>query len=393
MTTELYHFAWLLFVPLLASGAAPRMPGVSAAMQKAVDDGEVAGAVTMVVTKDKVLHCDATGLADVGQKEAMAADTLFWIASMTKPVTATAVLMLQDEGKLKVTDPVAKHIPEFAGLKTPSGQPANLTIAQLLTHTSGLGEAPREAAAKAHTLADLIPLFLAAPMQYEPGAKWSYTQSGINVASRTVEIVSGMAFDRFLQQRLFDPLGMTSTTFFPTQKPAAHLVVAYRKNKTAGTLEAAPPPSGFGVEGRPPLGNGGLFSTAPDYARFCQMLLAGGKLGGKRYLSPEAMKLLMTVQTGDLPTGFFQSPQFGNHGTNYGWGIGTCILRAPHPGVAAMLSPGTFGHGGAWGTQAWMDPVRGVAYILMVQRTDFPNSDASEVRRAFQQAASDAVGR
>lgn len=242
-------------------------------------------------------------------------------------------------------------------------------------------------------MADLIPLFLAAPMQDEPGAKWSYTQSGINVASRTVEIVSGMAFDRFLQQRLFDPLGMTSTTFFPTQKPAAHLVVAYRKNKTAGTLEAAPPPSGFGVEGRPPLGNGGLFSTAPDYARFCQMLLAGGKLGGKRYLSPEAMKLLMTVQTGDLPTGFFQSPQFGNHGTNYGWGIGTCILRAPHPGVAAVLSPGTFGHGGAWGTQAWMDPVRGVAYILMVQRTDFPNSDASEVRRAFQQAASDAVGR
>jgi CubicO group peptidase (beta-lactamase class C family) len=105
------------------------------------------------------------------------------------------------------------------------------------------------------------------------------------------------------------------------------------------------------------------------------------------------MKLLMTVQTGDLPTGFFQSAEFGNHGTNYGWGIGTCILRAPHPGVAAMLSPGTFGHGGAWGTQAWIDPRRGVAYILMVQRTDFPNSDASEVRRVFQQAAGDALGK
>jgi CubicO group peptidase (beta-lactamase class C family) len=312
---------------------------------------------------------------------------------MTKPVTAVAVLMLEDEGKLKVTDPVAKYIPEFAGLRTPSGKPADLTIAQLLTHTSGLGEAPREGASKARTLADLIPLFLAVPMQYEPGAKWSYTQSGINVASRIVEIVGGLSFDVFLQKRIFDPLGMKDTTFYPTRKPAAHLVVACKKNSTTGALEAAPPPSGFGVEGRPPLGNGGLFSTGPDCARFCQMLLAGGRLGRKRYLSPEAMKLLTTVQTGDLPTGFFQSPEYGSHGTNYGWGIGTCILREPHPGVAAVLSPGTFGHGGAWGTQAWIDPVRGVTFILMVQRTDFPNSDASEVRRAFQEAAVAGLGK
>ena len=144
---------------------------------------------------------------------------------------------------------------------------------------------------------------------------------------------------------------------------------------------------------RPPLGNGGLYSTGPDYARFCQMLLGGGMLDGKRYLSPDAMKLLTTVQTGDLPCGFFQSAEFGNHGANYGWGIGTCILRTPHEGVAAMLSPGTFGHGGAWGTQAWIDPVRGVAYVLMVQRSNFPNSDASDVRRAFQQAAADALAK
>jgi CubicO group peptidase (beta-lactamase class C family) len=114
-------------------------------------------------------------------------------------------------------------------------------------------------------------------------------------------------------------------------------------------------------------------------------------LDGKRYLSPAAMELLATVQTGQLPCGFFQSAKFGNHGANYGWGIGTCILRTPHEGVAAMLSPGTFGHGGAWGTQAWVDPGRGVAYILMVQRSNFPNSDASSVRRAFQQAAADAL--
>jgi CubicO group peptidase (beta-lactamase class C family) len=123
------------------------------------------------------------------------------------------------------------------------------------------------------------------------------------------------------------------------------------------------------------------------------MLLAGGVLEGKRYLSPAAMKLLTTVQTGSLPCGFFQSADLGSHGSNYGWGIGTCILRTPHEGVAAMLSPGTFGHGGAWGTQAWIDPGRSVAYILMVQRSNFPNSDASGVRRAFQRAAAEALAK
>lgn len=391
MTAKLDHYSFLLLVPLLASCAAPKLPGVSAAMRSAEEAHEISGAVTVVATKDKIVHCEATGLASLTNQEPMRPDSLFWIASMTKPVTAVAVLMLQDEGKLKVTDPVAKYIPEFARLKTPSGQPVNLTLAQILTHTSGLGEAPRDAAAQTHTLADLIPLFLGAPMQYEPGAKWSYCQSGVNTASRIVEIVSGLPFDVFVQQRIFDPLGMKHTTFYPARKPSAHLVGTTRKNKTTGALESAAPPSGFGVEGRPPLGNGGLFSTGPDYARFCQMLLAGGTFAGRRYLSPDVMKLLQTVQTGDLPTGFFQSAEFGNRGTNYGWGIGTCVLRAPHPGVAAMLSPGTFGHGGAWGTQAWIDPTRGVAYVLMIQRSDIGNSDASEVRRAFQQAAADAL--
>ncbi len=360
-------------------------------MQKAIQNQEMSGAVTLVLTKEKVLHCEATGLADIERKVPMTPDALFWIASMTKPVTAVALLMLQDQGKLKVTDPVAKYIPEFAQLKTPSGQPANLTILQIMTHTSGLGEAPQDAAAKAHTLADLIPLFLSAPMQFEPGAKWSYCQSGINVGSRIVEVVSGQSFDAFLQQRVFDPLGMKNTTFYPARNPAAHRVVAYWNNPKTGRLEPVSPPRGFGEEGHPPVGNGGLFSTGPDYAHFCKMLLSGGMLDGKRYLSPEAMKLLTSVQTGDLPTGFLQSAEFGGHGANYGWGFGTCILRSPHPGVAAMLSPGTFGHGGAWGTQAWIDPVSGVAYILMVQRANVRNADASEVRRAFQQAAVDGL--
>jgi CubicO group peptidase (beta-lactamase class C family) len=230
-------------------------------------------------------------------------------------------------------------------------------------------------------------------MQYEPGAKWSYTQSGINAAARVVEVVSGMTFDQFLQKRLFDPLGMKDTTFYPTAEQRARLATAYAKNRDTGVLEPVPPRADFGPRDRPPQGNGGLYSTGPDYARFCQMLLNGGSFEGRRYLSPAAMKFLTTPQTGDLTTGFFQNETYGRHGTNYGWGIATCIVRAPHEGVASMLSPGTFGHGGAWGTQAWIDPVKGVAYVLMVQRSNFPNSDASEVRREFQEAAAKALAR
>jgi len=202
-----------------------------------------------------------------------------------------------------------------------------------------------------------------------------------------------MSFDAFLQKRLFDPLGMKHTTFYLTPKLRSGLVTAYAKNKETGSLEPVPPRADFGSLGRPPQGNGGLYSTAPDYARFCQMLLNGGTFKSHRFLSADALRFLTTPQTGEMPTGFFQNATFGNHGTNYGWGIGTCVLRAPHEGVASTLSPGSYGHGGAWGTQAWVDPVKGVAYVLMVQRSNFPNSDASDVRGAFKEAAAKALAK
>ena len=383
--------AVVAFSAVVSAAPDPTLPGIGAAMQEMIGKNEIAGAVTVVVSKDKILHLETTGLADVAAKRPMTADTLFWIASMTKPVTGVAILMLQDEGKLNVADPVAKHLPEFAALKTPSGKPANLTITQILTHTSGLGEATGPAAAQAKTLADLVPIWLAAPMQYEPGERWKYTQSGINAGARIVEVVSGMTFDAFAQKRIFDPLAMTSTTFYPTTEQRSRLATGYAKNKETGALEPAPPRAEYGPRDRPPQGNGGLYSTPSDYAKFCRMLLNGGTLDGRKYLSPAAMTLLTTPQTGSLPTGFFQGETFGNYGANYGWGITTSILRTPHAGVAAMLSPGTYGHGGAWGTQAWIDPIKGVAYVLMVQRSNFANSDASDVRRAFQEAASRAL--
>ena len=376
---------------LAAAGQPAKLPGIAAAMHDAIAGGEIAGAVTAVVGRNDLLHLDAAGFADVAAKRPMRPDTLFWIASMTKPVTGAAVLILQDDGKLDVGDPVSKYLPEFAALKSPSGKPANLTITQILTHTSGLGEASGPAAQQAKTLADLVPIWLAAPMQYEPGERWKYTQSGINAAARIVEVVSGVSFDAFVQKRLLDPLGMADTTFYLTDAQRSRVATGYAKNKETGALEPAAPRREFGSRDRPPQGHAGLFSTAPDYARFARMLLNGGVLDGRRYLSSGAMKLLASPQTRNLPTGFFQGETSGNRGSNYGWGIGTCVLRAPHEGAAAMLSPGTFGHGGAWGTQAWIDPVKGVAYVLMVQRSDFPNSDASVVRQAFQEAAARAL--
>ncbi len=389
---SLRPFSFAMLLPVAALAESPKLPGIAAAVQHALDQHEITGAVTMVVSKDQVLHLESTGLADVASGRAMTPDALFNIMSMTKPITATAILMLQDDGKLSLADPVAKFIPAFAGLKTPSGKPANLTLAQLMTHTSGLGEGAGPAMRSARTLADLIPIFLAAPMQYEPGSQWKYTQSAINTAARIVEVASGQTFAEFLAARLFRPLGMKDTSHTPTKEQLPRIATPYAKNKQTGALEAgrvSPPAPGE----RPTTGNAGLYSSAPDYARFCQMLLNGGELDGHRYLSPAAMKLLTTVQTGDLPTGFFQSDTFGQRGMNYGWGIGTCILKTPHDGVAAMLSPGTYGHGGAWGTQAWIDPVKGVAYVLMVQRSNYPNSDASDLRRDFQQAAADALAR
>ena len=371
-----------------SSDSIPDVKAINDVMQAFVDSGYIPGAVTMVVTKDKILHQGSVGVTDYETRSAMEPNSLFWIASMTKPITAVALLMLQDEGKLSVDDPVAKYIPEFENLQTPSGAKANLTITQVMNHTSGLREADAQTASNARELADLIPSYVSGSTQFEPGSKWSYCQSGINTGARIVEIVSGLRFDQFLQKRIFDPLEMSNTTFYPTRHIDVKRAAGYVKNDSTGNFEKREVSGIFGKPENAPLGNGGLFSTASDYAHFAQMLLGKGVYKGNRLLTEDAMNYLTTVSTGDLDCGFLQEDQYENRGPNYGWGIGTCILRAPHPGVAAVLSPGTFGHGGAWGTQAWIDPVKGVAYIMMLQRLNV-NSDASNIRAEFQQKAFD----
>jgi CubicO group peptidase (beta-lactamase class C family)/glyoxylase-like metal-dependent hydrolase (beta-lactamase superfamily II) len=365
---------------------APMIPAIREQMRKFVEAKEIAGAVTLVATPERIVHLDATGLATINPDEAMRADTIFWIASMSKPILGTLLLMLQDDGLLSVEDPVEKYLPEFKKLTSQDGKPARLTVRQLLTHTSGLAEVTPAQERAARTLADLIPLYISKPVAFTPGSKWVYCQSGINTGGRIAEVVAGEPLEKLLQRRLFGPLGMVDTTFYLTEKQLPRLARSYQRS-ARGDLE---PADIFILHGKSPASqdrfpaaNGGLFSTAPDYARFCQMLLRGGELGDKRYLKAETVKLMTTIHTDDLKTGF--TP--GN-----GWGLGWGVVREPQ-GVTAMLSPGTFGHGGAYGTQAWIDPTAQRAYILMVQRANFPNGDASDVRRSFQEAAVQALSK
>ena len=379
-----YLSVFCLVVALSTPASAADHP-IPERMKHYVDQKEVAGTVTLVVMRDKVAALDAVGLADAAHNTPMKADTIFWIASMTKPIAATAVMMLQDEGKLSVEDPIGKHVPELKDLKTKDGKPANVTLRHLLTHTAGMGEVTAEQSRKAEKLADLIPHYAAQAVKFEPGTKWEYSQSGINTLGRVVEVVSGQTFDAFVQERLFTPLGMKDTTFYLKPEQLPRLAKAYRKN--GDKLEEAPIfiLDGHAPESRQryPAANGGLFSTAPDYGRFCQMILNEGTLDGRRYLKPESVKQMISLQTPEsIKTGFTE----GN-----GWGFGWCVVRQPQ-GVSEKLSPGSFGHGGAYGTQAWIDPKKGRAYILMTQRANFPNSDNSDVRKAFQEAAAAALG-
>jgi CubicO group peptidase (beta-lactamase class C family) len=370
-----------LLLTLTSLAAAQSLPLVVQTMDGAVSAKEIAGSVTLVATPDATLHLAANGFADLEKKIPMKEDSLFWIASMTKPVTGTAVMMMQDAGKLSVDDPVSKYLPEFKNLKDGSGKEVVVTLKQCLTHSSGLSEVTPQESGNITTLKDLMPLIVAKPVQFAPGSQWKYCQTGINTAARVVEVVSGQDFPAFLDEHLFAPLGMKDTTFYPTDAQARRIAVSYSRN-AAGELEKA----GLMSLGNAPLtsreryprANGGLFSTAADYAQFARMILRGGELDGKRYLSEKSVQQMTTVQSGDLVTGF--TP--GN-----GWGLGWCVVREPQ-GVSATLSPGTHGHGGAYGTQAWIDPVKKRIHLLMVQRANFPNSDGSEVRRVFHDAAS-----
>ena len=371
---------------------AQKLQQVPKRMQQFVDNGTISGAVTLIARHGQLVSLEAVGFADIAGRKPMRPDSLFWIASMTKPITATALLMLRDEGKLSVDDPVEKYLPEFKGqwmidnrasnTMTLKPSPRPITLRDLLTHTSGLADiaAPRADC----TLAELVMAYSQKPLKFAPGSRWEYCNSGINTLGRIIEVVSGRTFAECLEQRIFKPLGMKDTTFWPRSSQAARLAKSYQPAKDGRGLEET---DIWFIKGnlddrtRTAFPSGGLFSTAQDMFRFYQMVLNGGTANGKRLVSSESVALMTRAQTGDLKAGFTEGMSFG-----LGWGV----VKQPS-GVTAMLSPGTFGHGGAYGTQGWVDPKKDLILVLMIQRAKLQNADASPIRKAFQDATVEAI--
>jgi CubicO group peptidase (beta-lactamase class C family) len=272
---------------------------------------------------------------------------------------------------------VSKYIAEFADVKFEDKPPAReITLRDLLTHSSGVGGSQQNQGSLKATAEAIA----RRPLLFQPGQRWSYSP-GLTVCGRVVEVVSGQPFEQFLNQRVFVPLGMKDTTFFPNDEQQSRLARLYKPGVDEGTIQATTHWISDLGEHRTPNPSGGLFSTVSDLARFYQMILNGGEYGGTRILSEQAVRQMTTCQTGDLTTGFTA----GNC-----WGLGWCVVRQPQ-GVTSMLMPGTCGHGGAFGTQGWIDVQRKMIFVLMIQRTGFGNSDASDIRGDFQQIAVNAI--
>ena len=369
---------------LLRAQPADRFAAVAPRMREFVDKGEAAGVVTLIATKDRIIHLAAAGKTDLAKDRKMKTDDIFWIASMSKPITAVCVAILADDGKLSFDDPLAKHLPEFAGvLVSQNGETVKPnrapTLRDVMTHTSGLGDMYTR---DPHlTLAETGKRLAQQPLRFQPGSRWAYSTAGIDVLGRVVEAASGMPFDRFLQSRVLDPLGMKDTSFWLAPENQSRWVQPYRWNAQTSKLEetvitylykTAPTD-----RERPPLGGAGLFSTAEDVAKFYQMMLNQGTLNGKRILKPETVAEMTRKQTADLTAR-----------PGMPWGLGFCVVEDPTKMEAnRVLSPNSFGHGGAFSTSSWADPAKNLIWIIMFERDGKGNPDNSDVRIAFQDAA------
>jgi CubicO group peptidase (beta-lactamase class C family) len=375
---------------------ADRLAAIRPGMQKFVDIQQICGTVLVVGTSKGIAYHEAVGNQRLDSAHPMPKDAFFRIMSMTKPITAMGIMLLVEEGKLSLDNPVEKHLPEFKGqllldsktadtltLKKPSRP---ITVRDLLTHTAGQPENPTGwldlMRKRNRTLAEVVGIDSQRPLDFEPGSKWKYSSSGIDTLGRIIEVLSGKSYEQFLDERIFQPLGMHDTAFYltaPQTDRLAELCAITNGKLTSADSTAAVPTD----KPKFPSPAGGLYSTAADLAKLYSALL--GQLNGQqpspRILSDESLKTMTKTQTGDLETGF-------TPGMSYGYGF--AVVKHPQ-GITEMLSPGTFGHGGAFGTQAWLDPKKDVFYILLIQRAGLRNSDASEMRQAFQTLAAGAI--
>jgi CubicO group peptidase (beta-lactamase class C family) len=370
-------------------------------IDRRIESRDISGAVTLVARKGQIAYFDAQGLMDVETNKPMTKDAIFRIASMTKPVVGVAILMMMEEGKVRLTDPVSKFIPEFKDLKVAVAQPnqgqaggrgagpaprfytvpadREITIKDLLTHTAGLvsgtistAEAAKIQRKPGDTLADYIPHLSQVPLEFQPGSRWTYSPgAGFDTLGRVVEIVSGESLDQFLKQRIFEPLGMKDTVFNVSDAQRSRIVTMYQK--TANGLQKSPNQPAPNTTYY--SGSGGLSSTADDYVRFAQMLVNGGQLNDKRLLSPRSVELMGSPFAPDTLPG---------RARGEAWGLSVRVIT---DAVArgTYLSNGSFGWQGAFGTHFWVDPKEKLVGLLMVQTSN------QEMIRDFENAVLQAV--
>jgi CubicO group peptidase (beta-lactamase class C family) len=355
-----------------------RLKRINETVKRFMDDNRISGAVTLVARKGRIVHFETQGVMDIDTKKPMRGDTLFAMASTTKPVTGVAIMMLIDEGKIQLTDLVSKFIPEFRGMKVAVQKEGSseielvaaergITIRDLLTHTSGLAtgglgtsKTPQELrfpSGPNETLASYIPRLATIPLDFQPGSRWRYSGlAGIDVLARVVEVASGQSFDVFLRQRIFEPLGMKNTFFVVPDDQQERLATIYQSDgqkmtKSSFTLRF--PKTYF-------CGAGGLISTAEDFYRFGQMLCNKGQFNGKRLLSPRAIELMSSNHVGDMFA--------GNLGRAKGMGFGLTVEVVEDSVKAGVYrTNGSFGWDGAFGTHFWVDPKNELVAVLMIQ--------------------------
>jgi CubicO group peptidase (beta-lactamase class C family) len=372
-----------------------RLERIAPVMQQYIDDELVAGTVTIIARKGRVVHFEAQGNMDAENQIPMRKDAIFRIASMTKPITSLALMMLWEEGKFQLRDPVSKFLPEFAdqmvsttsdasgetGELVPVNRPAN--VRDMLTHTAGMANnyignvaAYREQARVRpdDTLESLIKRLAAMPLNYQPGEAWQYS-AATDVVGRLVEVMSGMPLDQYLQTKVFEPLGMKDTHFFLDDTKEGRLTAQYKPGEDNKIVLQDPgSEESRWIKGPKKVfrGAGGLVSTAHDYVRFQQMVLNGGELDGVRLLAPATVSLMLDNHTGDLPL-WLAGPGMG-----FGLGYGVVVDRGA---AASPLSEGSGYWGGAYCTISWIDPEQEIVGILMTQVRPYTHIN---IRQDFQ---------
>ena len=354
-----------------------RLARLSAVLNERVAAGQIPGAVVAIVRNDKLAYLEAFGQRDPGSADPMQTDSLFRIYSMTKPIVSVAIMMLWEEGRILLNDPVSKFVPQFAGQQVAVERAGRVelvpadresTVQDLLRHTSGLtyefrGNGPVQKAymeAKVNRLnqtnEDQAAMLGGLPLAHQPGTRWEYSRS-TDVLGRIVEVVSGQTLGEFLDARILKPLGMTETAFYVPEDKSGRLAGAFAKDPDSGVDVSL-----LNVTRKPRFesGGGGLVSTAMDYARFLQMLANGGQLNGMRLLGRKTIELMTNDHLGDMPR------PVDMIGPGFGFGLGFAVRT--HAGMGTM--PGSVGQyywGGAAGTTFWVDPAERLFAVMMIQ--------------------------